>query len=100
MIKRYTTLLFAVVLIASSAIAQKASTRMGDLYFKQFDFKKAIEYYSAAIKKDSSQSYVRQQIADSWPQSIDDSSAQNDWGWKAQYDLKKMSNDMFLHLKK
>lgn len=66
MIKRYTTLLFAVVLIASSAIAQKASTRMGDLYFKQFDFKKAIEYYSAAVKKDSSQSYVRQQIADSY----------------------------------
>lgn len=42
----------------------------------------------------------RQQIADSWPQSIDDSAAQNDWGWKAQYDLKKMSNDMFKHLKK
>jgi len=40
----------------------------------------------------------RQQIADSWPQSIDDSAAQNDWGWKAQYDLKKMSNDMFKHL--
>ena len=40
----------------------------------------------------------RQQIADSWPQSIDDGAAQNDWGWKAQYDLKKMSNDMFKHL--
>jgi nucleoside-diphosphate-sugar epimerase len=42
----------------------------------------------------------RQQIADSWPQSIDDSAAQNDWGWQASYDLKKMSNDMFMHLKK
>jgi nucleoside-diphosphate-sugar epimerase len=42
----------------------------------------------------------RQQIADSWPQSIDDSAAQKDWGWKAQYDLKKMSDDMFKHLKK
>ena len=42
----------------------------------------------------------RQQIADSWPSSIDDSSAQKDWGWKAQYDLKKMSDDMFFHLKK
>jgi nucleoside-diphosphate-sugar epimerase len=42
----------------------------------------------------------RQQIADSWPQSIDDSAAQNDWGWKAAYDLKKMSNEMFKHLKK
>jgi nucleoside-diphosphate-sugar epimerase len=42
----------------------------------------------------------RQQIADSWPQSIDDSLAQKDWGWKATYDLKKMSDDMFQHLKK
>lgn len=42
----------------------------------------------------------RQQIADSWPQSIDDTSAQQDWGWKAHYDLKKMSDDMFMHLKK
>ncbi len=42
----------------------------------------------------------RQQIADSWPQSIDDSAAQQDWGWKAEFDLKKMSDDMFLHLKK
>jgi nucleoside-diphosphate-sugar epimerase len=42
----------------------------------------------------------RQQIADSWPQSIDDSAAKNDWGWKASYDLQKMSEDMFLHLKK
>lgn len=42
----------------------------------------------------------RQQIADSWPQSIDDSSAQKDWGWKASYNLEKMSEDMFTHLKK
>jgi nucleoside-diphosphate-sugar epimerase len=42
----------------------------------------------------------RQQIADSWPQSIDDSAARNDWGWSAAYDLKKMTDDMFKHLKK
>jgi len=42
----------------------------------------------------------RQVIADSWPQSIDDSAAQNDWGWQSKYDLKKMSEDMFKHLKK
>ena len=41
----------------------------------------------------------RQQIADSWPQSIDDTAAQNDWGWKASFNLKKMSDDMFKHLK-
>lgn len=41
----------------------------------------------------------RQKIADSWPQSIDDSFAQNDWGWKCKYDLLAMTKDMIKHLK-
>lgn len=41
----------------------------------------------------------RQHIADSWPQSIDDSVASNDWGWKPKYDLAKMTADMFQNLK-
>lgn len=32
----------------------------------------------------------RQAIADSWPQSIDDSNARKDWGWKENYNLEKM----------
>jgi len=42
----------------------------------------------------------RQQIADSWPQSIDDSFARRDWGWKPEYDLKKMTEDMLTNLQK
>lgn len=41
----------------------------------------------------------RQQIADGWPQSIDDSVARTDWGWKHEYDLKKMTEDMLHHLR-
>lgn len=41
----------------------------------------------------------RQAIADSWPQSIDDSQARQDWGWRHEYDLKKMSEDMVKNLK-
>ena len=41
----------------------------------------------------------RQQIAASWPQSIDDSKAREDWGWKPAYDLKSMTEDMIKHLK-
>ncbi len=41
----------------------------------------------------------RQQIANGWPQSIDDSAARNDWGWKPEFDLEKMSTDMLTHLK-
>lgn len=40
----------------------------------------------------------RQKIADSWPQSIDDSSARNDWGWKHEFDLTAMTSDMLEHL--
>jgi nucleoside-diphosphate-sugar epimerase len=41
----------------------------------------------------------RQAIADSWPQSIDDSVARNEWGWKPSFDLKKMSEEMIVNLK-
>jgi nucleoside-diphosphate-sugar epimerase len=41
----------------------------------------------------------RQQIANSWPQSIDDSGAQKDWGWKPEYDLEAMTIDMLDNLK-
>ena len=40
----------------------------------------------------------RQAIADSWPNSIDDSQAQEDWGWELEYDLEKMVEDMLLHI--
>ena len=42
----------------------------------------------------------RQKIADSWPCSINDDHARNDWGWQLKYDLKRITNDMMLNLKK
>jgi nucleoside-diphosphate-sugar epimerase len=40
----------------------------------------------------------RQKIADSWPGSIDDSHAQQDWGWEIEYDMEAMTGDMIRHL--
>ncbi len=40
----------------------------------------------------------RQQIAESWPESIDDSVARTDWGWKHEYDLDGMTADMLQHI--
>ncbi|MDV7400883.1 hypothetical protein RZS08_56225, partial [Arthrospira platensis SPKY1] len=42
----------------------------------------------------------RQAIADSWTQSIDDSQARKDWGWKPRYDLPAMTVDMLANLAK
>lgn len=40
----------------------------------------------------------RQQIAESWPASIDDHVARNDWGWKHEFDLDKMTADMLANI--
>ena len=43
---------------------------------------------------------VRQAIADSWPDSMDDSCAREEWDWKPSYDLDSMSVDMITQLRK
>jgi nucleoside-diphosphate-sugar epimerase len=42
----------------------------------------------------------RQAIADSWPQSIDDSAARQDWGWEHKYNLKELVEVMVTNLEK
>ncbi|TDH25573.1 NAD-dependent epimerase/dehydratase family protein [Segetibacter sp. 3557_3] len=57
------------------------------------EIKKHIPEFTISYKPDS-----RQDIADSWPQSIDDSVATSDWNWKPEYDLQMMTKDMFANL--
>lgn len=42
---------------------------------------------------------VRQAIADSWPNNMDDSNSTDEWGWMPAYDLGSMTQDMIKHLK-
>jgi len=42
----------------------------------------------------------RQSIAETWPRSIDDSRARQDWGWNNMYDLGSMSKDMINNIRK
>jgi nucleoside-diphosphate-sugar epimerase len=59
------------------------------------EIKKHIPGFSISYAPD-----FRQQIADSWPQSIDDSEARKDWGWKHEFGLEEMVEDMLVNLKK
>ncbi len=43
---------------------------------------------------------LKQGIADSWPDCLDDSCARAEWGWKPQFDLKSMTTDMLEQLSK
>ena len=43
---------------------------------------------------------VRQAIAESWPNSLDDTCAREEWGWHAEYDLPAMTADMLENLEK
>ncbi|MDQ3109681.1 MAG: L-threonine 3-dehydrogenase [Bacteroidota bacterium] len=59
------------------------------------EIRKSIPDFKITYKTD-----FRQQIADSWPASIDDSEARKDWGWKPEFDLTSMSSDMLIQLQK
>ena len=43
---------------------------------------------------------IRQAIADSWPNRMDDSAAREEWGWQPNYDLESMTKDMIKKLSK
>jgi nucleoside-diphosphate-sugar epimerase len=58
------------------------------------EIKKHIPEFTISYSPD-----FRQKIADSWPASIDDSSARKDWGWSHKFDIESMTKDMLEHLK-
>jgi nucleoside-diphosphate-sugar epimerase len=53
------------------------------------EIKKYVPEFEVEYKPD-----FRQAIADSWPRSIDDSAAREEWGWQPGYDLAAMTVDM------
>lgn len=57
------------------------------------EIKKHLPYFNINYKAD-----FRQAIADSWPQSIDDSQAKMDWNWKSSFNLQELTADMLTNI--
>ncbi|MDA9072188.1 NAD-dependent epimerase/dehydratase family protein [bacterium] len=83
----------------SESIKIRSSYNLGGISF-------APEEIAAEIKKHIPEFEItyapdfRQKIAESWPGSINDTAAQQDWGWELHFDLKKMTEDMLKTLNK
>lgn len=79
-------------------VKERTSYNLGGIFFSPKEIyesiKKIYPDFKIVYKPD-----FRQKIADSWPNSIDDSFAKNDWGCSYEYDLDKMTKDMIENLK-
>lgn len=79
-------------------VKERTSYNLGGISFSPKEIyesiKKIYPDFKIVYKPD-----FRQKIADSWPNSIDDSFAKNDWGCSYEYDLDKMTKDMIENLK-
>lgn len=71
---------------------------LSGISFSPKELATSIRKHIPGFKLDFAPDY-RQEIANSWPASIDDANARQDWGWKHEYDLDAMTVDMLENLK-
>ncbi|MDO6820688.1 NAD-dependent epimerase/dehydratase family protein [Zobellia sp. 1_MG-2023] len=75
----------------------RSSYNLSAMSFTPAQMAKCIQKYIPDFKI-SYEPDFRQAIADSWPGSINDSEARNDWGWQAEFDLEKTTKEMLENL--
>ena len=71
----------------------RSSYNVAGISFSPKEIAEGIENETRSLKVNYHPDF-RQAIADSWPNSIDDLSAQTDWGWKIQFNLSKIITEM------
>jgi len=78
-------------------ISIRTSYNLSGMSFSPKEIASEIKRHIPAFEIEYKPDY-RLAIAQSWPQSIDDSVARKDWGWKEEYNLSAMTNDMLENL--
>jgi nucleoside-diphosphate-sugar epimerase len=82
---------------APEAIKVRSSYNLSAMSFTPAEMAKSIQEQLPDFKMKYEPDF-RQAIADSWPSNIDDSSAQKDWDWQAEFDLTKTTKEMLRNL--
>lgn len=83
----------------SEALKIRSSYNLSALSFNPQEIAASIREFIPEFKMNYEPDY-RQEIADSWPASIDDKQAREDWGWNHEFDLPRMTETMLENLKK
>jgi nucleoside-diphosphate-sugar epimerase len=78
-------------------ISIRTSYNIAGMSFAPCDIAAAIRKHIPDFEM-SAEPDFRQAIAQSWPASIDDQQARNDWGWKPAFDLRNMTEDLLMNL--
>ncbi len=84
----------------SEKISIRSSYNLAGMSFTPSELETEIQKHVPTFKKSSAKTELRQRIADSWPESIDDSQAKKDWHWAPQFDLARTVEAMIDALKK
>lgn len=82
----------------AAGLSTRAGYNIAGASFSPAEIAEEIKKHIPDFKMEYNPDY-RQLIAESWPQSIDDSLARKDWGWKPDFDLQKMTIEMLDHLR-
>ena len=83
----------------SAAISVRTSYNISGMSFSPKEISQEIKKHIPGFRTTYKPDY-RQTIAESWPQSIDDTIANKDWGWKPAFDLSKMTKEMLKNMRK
>lgn len=81
----------------ASSIRVRTSYNVSGMSFSPREIAESIQSHYPNFRVQYAPDF-RQQIADSWPSSVNDDSARNDWGWKAEFDLPKMTTEILTKL--